>query len=260
MKKDPAFLLYSKDWLEGTAEYMPDEKGVYIDLLCHQHQKGSLPTDLERLARMVGLSQKNFQKIWKVIAHHFKETDNRLVNRKLNQVMTEREEKGKVNTIIGTFAGMLRLGNYDAKEYKYLKSNFKASEFTKYKKEEITERLTEWLVLCLKSIEDANKANNKYNGVLQKVLDEYKISLPDKFEPLVLEWLKYKSQRGESYKEIGLKNFLHSFLKESNSNANTAMEMLKYSTSNNYAGLFKPKTNGHAVLATAPTMTTNRGE
>jgi len=69
--KDPAFLMYSKDWLEGTAEYMPDEKGVYIDLLCHQHQKGSLPCDKIRLARMTGLSVEQFSKIWEIINVHF---------------------------------------------------------------------------------------------------------------------------------------------------------------------------------------------
>jgi uncharacterized protein YdaU (DUF1376 family) len=155
--KDPAFLLYSKDWIEGTAEYMPDEKGVYIDLLCYQHQRGDLPSDTVRLAKMVGIDHDYFLKIWAVISVHFNRTDDRLVNQKLNKIMEERADKGKLNTITGTFASLLRLGKFSAKQYKFLKKQFSPIPFISYPKEEITERLTEWLTSCLKSIEDENE-------------------------------------------------------------------------------------------------------
>jgi len=157
MSKDPAFLMYPKDWLSGTAEYMPAEKGVYIDLLCHQHQKGDLPADIDRLSRMVGLSKDDFIPIWGVISGNFEQMDNRLVNRKLRRLMDERSEKGKLNTITGTFAGMLRLGNYPKAEYTHLRKHFKPSDFMIYDKDEITVRLTEWLHKCLKSIGNANE-------------------------------------------------------------------------------------------------------
>ena len=82
-KKDPAFLFYPKDWLEGTAHMMPEEKGVYIDLLAHQHQRDYLPNDLNRLARISGLSIKKFSKIWDVINEKFIEIDSeKLINTK----------------------------------------------------------------------------------------------------------------------------------------------------------------------------------
>lgn len=194
-EKDPAFLMYSKDWIEGTAEYMPDEKGVYIDLLCHQHQKGSLPNDIKRLAKMVGLSIEDFEKIWEIISCNFIQMDNRLVNRKLNQVMNQRKEKSKVNTITGTFAGLLRLGNFSKKEYKYLKDSFKIDDFKIYKKEELTERLTEWIDVCLKSIEDAIEDENINNSNINNWRKDYNIyitELNEKFEELKkdVEWLK----------------------------------------------------------------------
>ena len=77
---NPAFLWYSKDWLEGTMEMMPDEKGVYADLLSHQHQKGSLPNDTRRLAKMAGLNEKDFLKIWKEISKKFVAFHDRLIN------------------------------------------------------------------------------------------------------------------------------------------------------------------------------------
>lgn len=178
--KDPAFLFYSKDWLTGTSEYMPDEKGVYIDLLCYQHQNGSLPSDMNRLSKMVGISTDEFKKIWSVISKHFEPigqpngepNGNRLVNRKLNEVMGERSEKGKMNTITGTFAALLRTGKYDEKTYKELKSAFNASDFMIYEKERISERLTEWLHNRLKSIGNGNANEDVVEDVIE-IKEEY---------------------------------------------------------------------------------------
>lgn len=78
-----------------------------------------------------------------------------------------------------------------------------------------------------------------YKNLLLKVLDENKISLPDGFESLILEWLKYKSEKGQSYKETGLKTLIKTFLKDSDSDKITGREMLDYSMSKNYTGLFK---------------------
>lgn len=169
--KDPAFLMYPKDWLGGTAEYMPDEKGVYIDLLCHQHQKGSLPEDTERLARMVGLPHDSFLKIWSVVSQNFERmdnrTDNRLVNRKLFELMQNRAEKGMKNTITGTFAGLLRVGKYSKTDTKLLKEAFDYTLFLRQNKDTITERITEWITERLasrsKSIGNGNNSLDKDN-------------------------------------------------------------------------------------------------
>ena len=41
-EKDPAFQLFSADFLVGTMEMSMEERGQYITLLCLQHQKGHL--------------------------------------------------------------------------------------------------------------------------------------------------------------------------------------------------------------------------
>jgi len=43
MAKDPAFLFYSSDFLVGVMDMTDEEVGVYIRLLCRQHQKGHIP-------------------------------------------------------------------------------------------------------------------------------------------------------------------------------------------------------------------------
>lgn len=42
MAKDPAFLFYSSDFLNGVSDLTMEERGQYITLLCIQHQKGEL--------------------------------------------------------------------------------------------------------------------------------------------------------------------------------------------------------------------------
>jgi uncharacterized protein YdaU (DUF1376 family) len=53
MSKDPAFLFYTQDFLVGTM-YMTDEQvGIYIRLLCNQHQKGKLTEkDMKKICKV----------------------------------------------------------------------------------------------------------------------------------------------------------------------------------------------------------------
>jgi len=48
--KDPAFLFYSSDFLNGIADLTMEERGQYITLLCLQHQKGYLTDKTIRLS------------------------------------------------------------------------------------------------------------------------------------------------------------------------------------------------------------------
>lgn len=164
MAKDPAFLMYSKDWIEETADLTPEEKGVLITLRCFQHQRGGLPNDMTRLSIMVGLPADQFNRIWQAISSKFDVVDNLLVDRSLLATMTERLTKSKINTISGTFAGLLRQGKFDDEERQYLKNHFKVDEFFSIERERLTERLTkwidQWLDKRLKSIGDGNEINS----------------------------------------------------------------------------------------------------
>jgi hypothetical protein len=199
MAKDPAFLFMSKDWIEGTAEFMPDEKGVFIDLMCHQHQKGDLPSDTVRLARMVGLEHQEFLRIWKVVGTKFKQIGERLVNRKLSEIMTERSEKGWKNTISGTFASLLRLGNFAPEQYKLLRKNFKVEDFFDSDKQILTERLTEWIEGCLKSIGNANAIGNVNEDSLEKEVQEEKPFEPTEPIPSVSQNEKPTLDEAKAY-------------------------------------------------------------
>jgi len=49
MSKDPAFLMYSNDFLTGVSDLDMQERGQFITLLCLQHQKGCITPKMMRL-------------------------------------------------------------------------------------------------------------------------------------------------------------------------------------------------------------------
>ena len=201
MAKDPAFLFYSKDWIEGTAELSIQAKGVYIDLLCYQHQKGDLPTDIEKIARLVRMSKEEVQPYWEEIKSKFEAKGNRMVNRKLNQVVNERFEKAKRNRIIGIYAALIKKENLSKSDYKKVKNDFKPDEFMQFDTERITERITEWFYKRLKSIEDVN-ANEDVNNIISIRFEKFKNECylhESKYDQnLIDEFINYWSEKNKS--------------------------------------------------------------
>lgn len=148
MPKNPAFLFYPKDWLQGTSQMMPDEKGVYIDLLSHQHQDGDIPSDTKRLARMVGLSEEEFLRIWEVVRKKFvpvNRTVNRLVNLRLTEIVLEREGIIKQNNILSALAVFIKNCGADQKTKDDIKKTFRVNDFLNLPLENIQKTVTEWL-------------------------------------------------------------------------------------------------------------------
>lgn len=183
MGKDPAFLFYSKDWLEGTAEMTSEEKGVYVDLLAHQHQKGSLPTETKKLAKLAGLSESEFLKVWSELSSKFvANASGRLVNRKLNGIVSERLDKGWRNTIIGTLGAIVRYAvqkdRKDSAVAEKVKKSFKVDDFLACPEQNLSERISEWFseryIKCYESIANANNSisnkdeNKVSNGEFEK--------------------------------------------------------------------------------------------
>ena len=81
-EKDPAFQLFSADFLIGTMEMSMEERGQYITLLCLQHQKGHLN---ERQFGSVG-------EISSYVLEKFEQDESgRWFNPRLNAEMLKRE-------------------------------------------------------------------------------------------------------------------------------------------------------------------------
>ncbi len=145
MGKDPAFLFYSKDWITGTADFMPEEKGVYIDLLCYQHQKGSLPLEPSRLARIAGLNIDDFNRIWGKIKTKFILQDYGYINERLQAEFLKREYSAKNKKICGIFASILRKNGQHKSKIEKIKANFSVNLFKNTPNDELQTAINRWV-------------------------------------------------------------------------------------------------------------------
>jgi hypothetical protein len=92
MKKDPSFLFYPAAWLVGTLFMTDQERGIYINLLCAQHQHGFI--EKEYFDKTVGEHT--------IIRKKFKECTDGYYNLKLDEVISERKDfKKKKLTNLG---------------------------------------------------------------------------------------------------------------------------------------------------------------
>jgi len=91
-----------------------------------------------------------------------------MFNIKLSEVMSERSLKGKKNKIIGIFASLLRKSDLSKKEYSEVRSSFKADDFMQIDSERLTERLTEWYELRLKSIANEDAKTTRYINFIRE--------------------------------------------------------------------------------------------
>jgi uncharacterized protein YdaU (DUF1376 family) len=95
--KSPAFQFYPKDFLsdENVRMMSMAERGVYITLLSLCWIEGSLPSDVERLALLVGVPVTAFRKLWPALAPCFRANEqrpDRLVHQRLEK---EREKQAE---------------------------------------------------------------------------------------------------------------------------------------------------------------------
>jgi hypothetical protein len=82
MAKDPAFLFYSSDFLNGVSDLTMEERGQFITLLCLQHQKGTLTDKTIRLS----LGSVSVD----VLSKFSKDKDGNYFNERLNEEIEKR--------------------------------------------------------------------------------------------------------------------------------------------------------------------------
>jgi uncharacterized protein YdaU (DUF1376 family) len=86
------FQFFPQKWLSGTAFMTFEQKGLYITLLCHQHQTGRMSEETIRL--LLGLTD---WKVWEAIRDKFeKDDDDRYYNAFLDEQISKRVN---VNTV-----------------------------------------------------------------------------------------------------------------------------------------------------------------
>jgi len=96
-----------------------------------------------------------------------------------------------------------------------------------------------------------------YVDEFNKVKSEFSIS--SEMQEIIITWLKYKSEKGESYKPTGLKTFIKKLLKLSNNNTENASAIIDNSMCNNYKGIFELK-NSDNGKTNNPNSFTNKSQ
>lgn len=89
--KSPAFQFYARDFDSGTRALSAEEVGSYIRLLCHEWDKGSLPSGLEPLSRIAGVSLVRMRRVWASLQDYFIVDPDDPSHTKLINVRLERE-------------------------------------------------------------------------------------------------------------------------------------------------------------------------
>lgn len=250
--KDPAALLYIDKWLTSTKEMKADERGWYLNLLLHQYDKGSLPNNIEELANLCDVRFSEYdlfkQKWEQVLKHKFEQNEEgRLINpvasetiRKREAFKEKRSESGKVGYIVKVARSMYK---EDYGFIEYLKKEIDINEIDTKDKQVLKQVLKQKYKLYINVNEDVN-----ININVNKDEDNYfGISFPDEFKSIIDEWIKYKKERRESYKKIGLSKFVKKLIDLSGGKPEIAQKIIDNSMANNYQGIFELKTENKKV-------------
>jgi uncharacterized protein YdaU (DUF1376 family) len=92
----PYVPFYVSDWLADSSvrRMSLEQRGLYIDLLCHAWDGGSIPSDTSERAHMVGLSVPKLRKLWPKLDACWESNGNGgLVNPKMEQVRAKQKAK-----------------------------------------------------------------------------------------------------------------------------------------------------------------------
>ena len=84
MAKDPAFPFYTQDFLVGTMYMTNEQVGIYIRLLCSQHQHGGL---IDKIAFETAVGKHD------IVRSKFVETEDGFYNERLMNEMIKRQKK-----------------------------------------------------------------------------------------------------------------------------------------------------------------------
>jgi len=205
--RDPAVLFYTQDFLTGCADLTFEERGQYITMLCLQHQKGHLSDKTIRLT----LGSVSVD----VMDKFLRDEEGNFYNERMEEEIQKRMQFIESRRDNGRKGGRPPKANAKpyAKPYAKAKNNLPEDE------------------------------NISYVLLFNKVIKENDINLSEEFKELILVWLKYKSEKRQTYKETGLKSLLIKVMNDTGGDVEELRSMILYSTSKNYDGLFKEKNN-----------------
>jgi len=93
-KKMAMLAWWPSDYLAATRGFTLAERGAYTDLLWYSWEMGGLPAEVPRLARMLGIGEEEFKRVWPALQSKFiRNSQNLLVNPRLERERLNSQER-----------------------------------------------------------------------------------------------------------------------------------------------------------------------
>jgi uncharacterized protein YdaU (DUF1376 family) len=255
MSKDPALLVYTKDFLEGTADMSAEEFGAYTRLIFHQHQRGVLPKELKKLARLCLLSLSEFEEVWQEIHAKFTLSDTGYVNKRCAEEIAKRSLSARKKSILAVLGNWVKTNTTMEKcEISAIKKVFAVEDFSgiedeKLRKEAILKRLNAYAVANAQRSQYANGDVNE-DAIVNEDKTETEIVYPFDSETFKTQWGLWKQYKKAEFKfqfksPITEQASLMALSEKANGNEETAIKIIHQSMENGWKGIFelKPQPN-----------------
>lgn len=127
--KDPAFLLYYKDFESDTADWEPDAVGWYMRLLCFQAGNGYVPSSHEEMAQVARVKFSQYATFCDRLATRLASkfiplSDGKLYNPFLQKVQDDRKKGAVKKSVLAVFGNLIRHSNITKSEETSIKTTF----------------------------------------------------------------------------------------------------------------------------------------
>jgi len=231
----------TKDW-----GWNDTERSTYIDLRFLERRNGRLPKK-ELLPMLLGLDEKEFDLIWKVIKSAFKQNS--------QGVWVSEEDTGELNpTVVGKMISqilkeMLDSGRYHPEAIAYAREKMQWRDFRKWagKKVMLADAIGMLAKKKIIEYENLNKFKPRKSGkfvvkadheqMARETLKPFGLKYEDWMEPLE-RWLIYKKEINQKYTHSGYVQVIKKLVKLSNKNPRKAMLIIEQSITRGWKGLF----------------------
>jgi uncharacterized protein YdaU (DUF1376 family) len=111
VRREPFLPLFVGDFLGSTSEWSGEEQALYLLLLAYQWTVGSLPVEVDKLARVVRWDRRTFAKCWRTVSTKFTERDGRIYNMRLEEHRAHAIEVARKRAEAGSSGGSKRAAN-----------------------------------------------------------------------------------------------------------------------------------------------------
>ncbi|MDO6737129.1 YdaU family protein [Wenyingzhuangia sp. 2_MG-2023] len=220
--QDPALLVYTKDFLEGTADLSAEEFGAYTRLIFHQHQRKVLPKDTKKLARLCGVGISEFKEIWEEIKHKFTLSERGYANKRCAAEIAKRSQSGTLKSILAVYGNWIKANKKLSKRtVLHIKKEFNAFDFVnieddKKRKEEILNFLRNEILAFAKRTHIGNEnenenesINNNTNSSLSKNFNFKNSLIESGFDKeLSNEWMIVRKNKKASNTKTAFNKFI----------------------------------------------------